>query len=108
MARGGQNARCSDEEFIRLFTQHGATETAKILNTRERNIYQRRARLSQFFQITAPTKAASASKNPARIELDIPDGIVLVGGDGHYWPGKASTAHRAFVKFAKEMKPKAL
>lgn len=47
-------------------------------------------------------------ENTARLHIDVPDGIVLVGGDGHYWPGKASTAHRAFVKFAKEMKPKAI
>ena len=108
MAHGGQNKKCSDEEFIRLFTTHGASETARILGTQERGVYARRASLSRFFPISAPTKAAHASHNPARIELDIPDGVVLVGGDGHYWPGKAATAHRAFVKFAKEMKPKAV
>lgn len=37
--------------------------------------------------------------------LDLEDGHVLVGGDGHYWPGEPSTAHRAFVHFIKKFKP---
>lgn len=45
---------------------------------------------------------------PHRCQIDVRDGIVLVGGDGHYWPGKASTAHRAFVAFCKEYRPKAV
>lgn len=100
--------KVSDEDFIRSFKQVGAAETGRRYGMSERGVYSRRASLSRFFQIDAPTKAATAANNPARIELDIPDGIVLVGGDGHYWPGKASTAHRAFVKFAKEMKPRAI
>ncbi len=107
-ANGGNNKKCSDEEFIQLFTQQGATETARILKTSERGVYARRKSLERFVPINAPTKAGTASNNPARIELSVPDGVVLVAGDGHYWPGKASTAHRAFVKFAKEMKPKAV
>jgi hypothetical protein len=31
-----------------------------------------------------------------------------VASDCHYWPGIVSTAHRAFVLFAKELKPKAI
>jgi predicted phosphodiesterase len=30
---------------------------------------------------------------------------VLVASDMHYWPGEPSTAHRAFVKFCKKLKP---
>lgn len=29
----------------------------------------------------------------------------LIGSDAHYWPGKPSTGHRAFVKFTKTLKP---
>src|SRR5688572_21978283 len=43
-----------------------------------------------------------------RIPLKIRDGIVLVGSDAHYWPGKPSTAHRAFVHFSRRMGPKAV
>jgi hypothetical protein len=44
----------------------------------------------------------------ARVNLTVKNGIVLVGSDGHYWPGKASTAHRAFVQFCKKLKPVAV
>lgn len=43
-----------------------------------------------------------------RRHLKIRDGIVLVGSDGHYWPGKPPTAHRAFVHFARRLGPKAV
>lgn len=40
-----------------------------------------------------------------RIEIEVENGIGLVGGDAHYWPGyPPSTAHRAFIFFAKQMK----
>lgn len=32
-------------------------------------------------------------------------GTVLIGSDGHYWPGDAPPAHRAFCQFAKKLKP---
>lgn len=35
---------------------------------------------------------------PHRIEMEIENGVALVGSDAHYWPGIISTAHRAFVK----------
>jgi metallophosphoesterase superfamily enzyme len=31
---------------------------------------------------------------------------MLIGSDGHYWPGAASTAHKAFVHFIKQLQPK--
>lgn len=103
-------ARCSDEDFIKLFTTLGATEMARQLGILERTVYHRRSRLEARIgrPINAPTKQGLQSKNPARIKISVPNGVVLVGGDAHYWPGEASTAHRAFVQFAREMKPKAL
>lgn len=44
-------------------------------------------------------------KNQGRVSHPIRDGRVLIASDAHYWPGKPSTAHRAFVKFNKMMKP---
>jgi predicted phosphodiesterase len=32
-------------------------------------------------------------------------GVIVVGSDAHYWPGVISTAHKAFVKVIKELKP---
>jgi predicted phosphodiesterase len=46
---------------------------------------------------------------PARVkgrkEVELQNGVVLVASDMHYWPGEPSTAHRAFVKFCKRLKP---
>lgn len=39
------------------------------------------------------------------LTLKIQDGLVLVGSDAHYWPGPPTTAHRAFVELAKQLKP---
>lgn len=101
---------CTDDQFMALFDKIGATKLAVKLGVNERSVYARRRRLEVKYSasLPAPTKDYSAMENTARLHIDVPDGIVLVGGDGHYWPGKASTAHRAFVKFAKEMKPKAI
>lgn len=45
-------------------------------------------------------------QHPGVIPLEIENGIVLIGSDSHYHPDIISTAHRAFVRFCKELKPK--
>lgn len=47
-------------------------------------------------------------EHAARINLRIKNGIVVIASDGHYWPGKASTAHRALVHFARKLGPEAV
>ena len=51
---------------------------------------------------------AKQKEYPHRIPLNIENGIVLVGSDCHYWPGVVTTAHKAFLKFCRDMKPKAV
>lgn len=46
--------------------------------------------------------------HPAAINLGIQDGHVLVGSDSHYFPGIVPAAHRAFLEFAREFKPKVI
>lgn len=104
-------AQSSDSDFIALFEKHGAAETARRLGVGERRVHDRRVRLEKKYsrQIRAPKQTTRlGSDHPGRICFDVKDGIVLVGGDGHYWPGPASTAHRAFVHFCKTMKPVAV
>jgi predicted phosphodiesterase len=50
-----------------------------------------------------PPEARIAVKG--RKEVYLENGGVLVASDMHYWPGEPSTAHRAFVKFCKRLKP---
>jgi hypothetical protein len=44
----------------------------------------------------------------ARKHINVTNGVVLVGSDAHYYPHIISTAHRAFVKFAEELRPEAV
>lgn len=41
-------------------------------------------------------------------QLVVPDGVVLIGSDAHYWPRPPSTAHRALLQVAREANPAAI
>ena len=91
----------------------GPSETAKRLNLAERNVYDRRVRLERKYKIAIEVPQGRLDvprpeEYPQRVFLKVKDGVVLIGSDAHYWPGIVSTAHKAFVKFCKEMKPAAV
>ncbi len=98
--------RLDDEDFARMFQTHGTADMAKALNLNERSINRRRRNVESKLGVilTSPSRTRSEALS-ARIELDLEDGQVLVGSDAHYWPGEATTGHRAFVKFARELQP---
>ena len=82
----------------------------------ERNVYARRRRLEQTHNVSLKVDAPQ-SKTYAHLEhveykadynLGIEDGIIIAGSDAHIWPGPYTTAFRAFIRFIKEMKPKAV
>lgn len=104
---------CSEEEFIRIWNEHRSTTVvAKLLGITERNVNARRSNLiknkgivlsspdsrSPVFNITVPN-------NGVRVNVELDNGTIIVGSDAHYWPGLISTAHRAFVKIIKDLKP---
>ena len=104
--------KVSEAEFISLWKQTGgsATEVAKTLKLDVRNVHERRRSIEgrrgvllQSFAANSPDKAIKLP--PGRLTTDIPNGTVLIGSDAHVWPGSLSTAQRAFIHFAKELKP---
>jgi len=103
-------AKVSDQEFMRLFADlQSPAKVARAIGINETNIHQRRRRLEKRYDVLMPV---ADPRSPASIRHDkavaacgIQDGVILVGSDAHYWPGPATTAHRAFVKFCKELKP---
>ncbi|MBX6393519.1 MAG: hypothetical protein IRY96_08585 [Burkholderiales bacterium] len=106
-------SRITDADFARMFEEHGPTETARLLGLTERGVYHRRnaveSRLGR--QLTGPAhpnRTRHHVEHPGKLTLAIEDGTVLVGSDAHYWPGDPSTAHRAFVRFCRELQPKAI
>lgn len=108
--------KISDNEFKQLFDKHGVDKLSEILELNRRSVQRRRRNIEvkhhvalgspNVEQIKFPVKRIS--EYPGWVGLDVKDGIVLVGSDAHIWPGKPSTAMRAFIKFAKDLKPKAV
>lgn len=47
----------------------------------------------------------SVDKKLGRLTYSVNTGYILIGSDAHYHPGVITTAHRAFVKFCKDLKP---
>ena len=104
-----------DAEFPELFARHGAAGIARMLNLDIRRVYKRRREVEKRLGValSPPTRTSGGhvqqlDQHPGAIQLGLQDGFVLIGSDSHYHPGIVSTAHRAFVEFAKEYKPKVI
>jgi hypothetical protein len=54
----------------------------------------------------SPNFQVTYAYNNVRTNVALENGTIVVGSDCHYWPGIISTAHRAFVKIIKDLKPK--
>jgi predicted phosphodiesterase len=115
------NRKVSDDELIRLFKEYGSPEKiALALNMNVRSIYMRRRVIEEKYGISLTSHASPISENsrqmnsefrastPKKLDFTCEDGVILVASDAHYWPGEASTAHKAFVTLIKELKPKAV
>ena len=101
-------AKCSEDEFMSLFEQMGATALAKHLGTRERNVYSRRRDIENKRGITLSAPNRSGKSYPGRVPLEIVNGSVLIGSDLHIWPGEESTCLKAFKNFVDDLKPSAV
>lgn len=90
-------------ELARLARHMTSTEIAAMGRTTRQNVESRLKRMGM--RALAATQGTSVHA-PSVIVATMTSGTCLVGGDAHYWPGPSSTAHRAFVHFAKKLKPK--
>lgn len=75
----------------------------------ERALHSRRKAIERRSGLKIGTPSGESKTThavyPGRLETSLQDGIIIIGGDAHYWPGHPSTGHRAFVKFIKKYKP---
>lgn len=103
--------RISDEEFIQAWNKlQSAAGVAKHLSLSERNVHRRRRALEGKL---GATLRADDPRSPTfvirehspRVDCSLPNGVIVVGSDAHYWPGVISTAHQALVEVVKELKP---
>lgn len=97
--------KCSDEEFIKLFQELGAHGMARHLDCAVTGVFKRRRNLEKTHGPIASPNVRKASGYEKRAQFTLKDGIALVGSDAHYWPGEASTAHRAMVKLIGDLGP---
>ncbi|MGZ5165213.1 MAG: hypothetical protein ACXWCQ_32300 [Burkholderiales bacterium] len=99
----------SADNFIREFNTIGPTKLARKYGISERSVYRRRGALeAKTGTIPIPQSGIVVPqiKHPQRLQVEIKTGIAIIGSDFHYWPGPASVAHRAFVKFIHENEPR--
>lgn len=103
----------SDEDFLREIERLGPAAMGRKHGISVRGIFGRRANLEKQLgrQIVVPepegghtTRVGAA--HPGRLDTRIGTGVALIGSDCHYWNTAPSTAHRAFVKFCKDLAPK--
>lgn len=103
---------CSDQVLIEAIERVGVIGAARELNLTVRALNDRRRRMEKRYgrAINPPQTQEAIAKfgnvdHPHRIPESVSDGVILVGSDSHYWPGTITTAHKAFVKMARELKP---
>jgi hypothetical protein len=106
--------KITDEEFIEVWNQYNsASQVSKALGLTIRHTHSRRRdiEIKHSIVLTAndarsPTFNVTIPQNGVRVNVEMDDGVIMVGSDCHYYPGIISTAHRAFVHLAKELSPK--
>lgn len=108
-----ERSAIDDKAFIELFESLGAAELSRRIGITERNVLGRRSRLERRLnrEILPPKPRLDMPRPkeyPHRSTLNVPNGIVIVASDFHYWPGEPSLLHRALVAACREYKPKAV
>jgi hypothetical protein len=113
----------TEEEFIAEWERcPSPVALAKKWGCNERSIQQRRRRIEASTGIKLPAMIyhgvnrdrehrenpalQALYQSPTRLHQEMQNGTVIIFSDAHYWPGIVSTAHRALVHLAAELKPK--
>jgi hypothetical protein len=105
------NMKISTADFKAEFPILGAAGLARKYGLNERKVSERRKRIEmdEGVVLRPPSRGGHVQQldqHPAATKVDIQEGHILIGSDSHYWPGFVTTAHRAFLEFAKEFQPK--
>jgi hypothetical protein len=106
--------RYSDDEFISAWKRLGSpAAVSKALSLDIRSVYLRRNSIEERHGVVLDTIDNRGSGRP---KIEIPKqgfralaenvtGTVIIGSDGHFWPGERSVAFGAMVELIKDMKP---
>lgn len=106
-------AQCTEAEFVDVWHRCGGSPAAvaRELGISERGVYSRRDRMRARGNSLDTLTGPGGSPKPGwtfdrERRIDIPDGVVVVASDCHYWPGEPSVAHRALLKVIRGVKPR--
>ena len=102
-----------DESFIAAYRQHqSAFKVAQHFGLSHQAVYKRRLKVEKQYGIVLPQNdkrvkyaRGEVSYNSAVFNLEVENGCVLIGSDIHVWPGALTVTQRAFIHFAKKLKP---
>ena len=108
--------KITDEEFIEVWNQYNsASQVSKALGLTIRHTHSRRRDIESKHSIVltandarSPTFNITIPQNGVRVNVEMDDGVIMVGSDCHYYPGIISTAHKAFVKLIPMLSPRML
>jgi hypothetical protein len=106
-------AKVSDDDFIAAWRHNGSpAAVAKAIGIDVRNVYIRRGTIEAKYGIILNTvdgrigrAKVPVAKQGFRALTENITGRVIVGSDGHFWPGERSVAFGAMVELTKELKP---
>jgi hypothetical protein len=102
----------SDQEFIELWKTHeSASALAKAVGMDLRNIIRRKNNLEVRYGTQLKSKNnphQTIKDNPAKKELGIENGVILVFSDAHFFPSIHTTAYKGLLWAIKEFQPKAV
>jgi hypothetical protein len=111
-------AACTDLEFVELWKTHkSASKVAQALGIPDRSAHSRRRRLEAKLGIKLETEdirgkhwthLQTADKHPAKKDLGILNGTLVVFSDSHFWPGIYTTAYKGLLWAIEELKPHAV
>jgi hypothetical protein len=106
-------AATTDKEFIEIWDRlKSPKKVALELGTDLRNVHRRRKRLEELHGVSLETTKQGplikTPDNPARKQLGIENGTVIVFSDAHFWPGIHTTAFKGLIWAINEFQPKAI
>ena len=100
------------QEFAKEFEALGPAAMARKYQVDIRNVHMKRKRvenlLGTILHVPAHLDSSNRPRESFRRNLEVTDGVIMVGSDCHYEPNTVTTAHIAFVELAKKLKPKVI
>jgi len=105
--------KISDEDFISLWNAHKSVAAlSKITGIAYRAVLKRRKSIEQRHGMILLANDNKGRPNvyipdqQHQCNIDLQNGVIMVGSDCHYNPRYTTTAHRAFVQCVEHLKPK--